>query len=162
MELAVWSNYDIYKVKRITVFGRKLILVCHRLNYNDNEFLSPKCMEALVLNWCGKRVVTLTLTGSFVGWDPKVGRSVMENWGSAEKGRTSRRSPALRLFSWDVLCLVEAALRNGAQIWQAQHYGLCFLVVYPDFDLFPLFFFVLCGQTLLLLGLSDVSWLPPP
>lgn len=47
------------KVKRITIFGRKWIFVCHRLNCNDTEFLSARCTEAVILNCCGKGVVTL-------------------------------------------------------------------------------------------------------
>lgn len=117
-------------------------------------------------------------TGWFVGWDPKVRKSVMENWESAEKECTSQRSLTLMIgyFPETVACLTylwHAVLSEGcalkgntkltttdtvhAQMWPMFSGGV------PWFWPIPTYFFLFCVDiTLPLLGLSKVSCLPSP
>lgn len=115
--------------------------LCVRLNYHDTKFLSAKWMEALILNWCGKRVITLTFfIGWFIRWDSKVQKSVMENWETAQKEGAPQRSPTLttghfpetvaRLtYLWHAVLSEGCALKGNTKL-ASTDYSACTDVAY--------------------------------
>lgn len=145
--------------------------MCHRLSCNDTEFLSARCTEAVILNCCGKGIVTL-----FYGLIRRVrsqGLKICDGelgvyWVKVYIPKIYHiPNSFFSLRNWhawlvcDMLYLMKAVLWKGTQNWPAQ--TTAWHLFAGDVSWFwPIHIhdFVLCGQTLLPLALSKVFCLP--